>query len=48
MILINLTIVNLYKFINVPQIIEFYMKNQVQININLFINNLKKVLYKIK
>ena len=44
MILINLTIVNLYKFINVPQIIEFYMKNQVQININLFINNLKKVL----
>lgn len=48
MILINLTIVNLYKFINVPQIIEFYMKNQVQININLFINNLKKVLHKMK
>lgn len=48
MILINLTIVNLYKFINVPQIIEFYMKNQVRININLFINNLKKVLYKTK
>ena len=40
-------IVNLCKFINVPQIIEFYIKKQDQININLFINNLKKVLQKI-
>lgn len=44
MILINLMIVNLCKFINVPLIIEFYMKKQDQINISLFINNLKKVL----
>ena len=48
MILINLMIVSLYKFINVPQIIEFYMKKEVQININLFINNLKKVYQKMK
>lgn len=44
MILINSMIVSLFKFINVPQIIEFYMKKQDQINISLFINSLKKIL----
>lgn len=44
MILINSMIVSLFKFINVPLIIEFYMKKQDQINISLFINSLKRIL----